>query len=253
METGERPPVFPYHILWEEIGDAKITFGSLTEKAETFELLFDAMRRLGADTPYVDRAILARLIAPLELTGETAARMIEEIFLVAGWYVEPLQRKWMKGDLASARRDLAKIATASRTLYELLGGLAPQAGAAIHFVRGLEPDAFDPDKDLSTLTLTRMLHDLALVADRIVTDTAPPKTGRKSDYVRNTALRLAIESVEQASRLQVQMSRGTQASSEPYFVGPAGTFVKQFFKLIAPKTSERVLVRVAERIRRERP
>jgi hypothetical protein len=176
--------------------------------------------------------------------------LAEEAFLIAGWYLEPQQRAWMGADLPSTRRDLLRIAALARDLDHALGGLTPKASIALTFVRALEPDAFDPSEDLSTIELCRTLHDLALSAERMVTDTSSSRAGRKPDYIRNTALRLAIAATEHATGERVSTSRGNRHNPDPHFSGKAGEFVWRVFQLIAPGMPERILVQALERLRR---
>lgn len=250
MESGERPPVFPYGILWEELGTHEVSFENLAKEADTYRTLFDVLRRLDGSTPYVDDRILAEIVAPFGLDEAGAARLADDMFLIAGWYLEPQQRAWMRADLASTRRTLQRVAVLARDLDDALSRLNPKAAVALTFVRGLEPEALDPSEDLSTIELCRTLHDLALSAERMFADTKPDRAGRKTDHIRNTALRLATAATERATGERVTISRGTKYNPDPHFVGKPGEFVWRFFQLIAPGMSERILVQALERLRR---
>lgn len=232
------------------MGTHKVSFENLAKEADTYRILFDVLRRLGGSTPYVDDQLLAKIVAPLGLDTALAARLTHETFLIAGWYLEPQQRAWMGSDLATTRRTLRKIATLARELNHALGGLAPKAAIALTFVHGLEPEAFDPSEDLNTNQLYRTLHDLALSAQRMVADTKPNGAGRKTDHLRNTALRLATAATEHATGERVATSRGTKDDPDPHFVGKTGEFIRRFFQLIAPGMPERIFVQALERLRR---
>lgn len=38
-DNAERPPIFPYGAVWEEIGEETVTFGNLEERREEFQTL----------------------------------------------------------------------------------------------------------------------------------------------------------------------------------------------------------------------
>lgn len=246
----ENPPVFPYGILWPELGTSKVRFADLAAETKTYETLFDVLRSLEIATPYVDREILRTVVEPLQLSADAAARLIDEAFLVAGWYLEPKQREALGGDLASTRRNLREVAGLARKLDGALSRLSPKACVAMTLIRSLEPEAMDPDEQLSTLTLSRTLHDLALVSERVSMDTAPAGAGRKSDYVRNAALGLLIAATERATGEVVKTSQGTRDNPDPHFVGQGGDFIRSLFHLVAAEIPERILVQTARRMRR---
>lgn len=131
----------------------------------------------------------------------------------------------------------------------LCSALTPDVDAIMDMVRMNEPSGFDATGP-GLLDLGRTMHDLSVVSDRVVRDTAPRRTGRGEEYVRDTAIRLAIEAASSAGLDDLTISRGTSANPEPHLKGRAGQYLSGFFALIPPNLSGGSLIPIIERVHR---
>ncbi len=241
---------FPYSALWEEIGDHWVTFEDLVLFNDQYQANAEISHLLDLELPNPGRTEFGELVAGLSLPPSEANHLVERAQLVAGWYLAPQVRKILRNDVASVSKKLKRVASLSRELYELSNRVIPRVDAIMNIVRLNDPDVFDAAGP-GLLDLRRALHDLSVVADRVVRDTAPRRTGRREQYVRDTAIRLAIEAARSVNLNDLTISRGTSANPEPRLKGRAGQFLSGFFALIAPNLSDRSLIPVIERVRRK--
>ena len=240
---------FPYSVLWEEIGDYWVTFEHLALSREEYRAHSEISSLLGLELPSPDRMEFEGLVAGLSLTGPESDRLVEESQLIAGWYLMPQFRMLLHNDLASVRKKLKRVAQLSRELYDISNQVTPHVEAIMDMVRANEPDVFQANGS-GLLSLGVALHDLSVVADRVVRDTAPRRSGRGQEYLRDTTIRLAIDAARSAGLDDLTLSRGTGAMPEPHLNGRAGQFLRGLFALIAPNLSEGSLVPAIERVRR---
>lgn len=250
MQQPEEPPVFPYDIIWDEVGDTWVKLGEHTIGIETFPALRDIVRMIAPDLPVVDPPALHGIVEPLALPHDAAERLVEDASWVAAWYLGPIYRARLRLDVVTARALLKRAAVAARVLNDTLERLSPALMGAMELVRAVEPNVFEP-RGRHMWDIAREAHDVALTAERMVKHTAPKRAGPRTKYVRDTALRLIIESAHRADAGPLRISRGSRTNPDRHFEGAAGMFVRAFFRLIAPGTSEAELAQAAERVRRQ--
>ena len=245
------PPRFPYEIIWEEIGNEWVTIEDLASNADEYRFFAEHAQTLDLDVPSPGKRDFRFLIDAVEIDPSDADRLTEEAQLIAGWYLAPKRRKAIQNDLNSARQKLKGISRSARDLDRLLGEISAHVQEVMNYVRVVEPEALDRTSRFEHLKLGRTLHDLALVADRIIEDAGPQRTGRQDEYVRDTTIRLAIEAARRAGLDDLRISRGTRDKPGPHLNGQAGQFLKGFFTLTAPNIHEASLTPAAERVRRK--
>jgi hypothetical protein len=251
LESRSYPSVFPYELLWEADEKEPVTFERLAGNHAIYQARFDLLMRLGSQSPFIDDTILARLTDRLGLGEPRTASLTRDLFLVSGWFLEPVHLVELRGHRAAVRATLNSIRSSSRKLHAQLGKLPRMVSAALNCVRSIEPDSLDPDEELNTLTLGRTLHDLALAADRMVEDTAR-HSGRRSELVRDVALCLAAEAMERVTGERIRTSRAGAAKTAPYFAGAAGVVVRDLFRILNPRLSESGLANALETARRKK-
>lgn len=245
--TRER---FPYEVLWEELGDQRVTISYLEGNAHEFRFFNEQSDLIGLNLPNPKPEQFADLVAASGLKPIASSSLAAEFWLIAGWYLAPERKKGIRNDLRRAREILTGIVQAARNFYELTGKVSPSVAALLEIVREDEPEVFD-STGLSINDLGRSMHDVALAAERILADVAPQGSGRPRNYVRDTTMTLAIEAVERAGLNDLTISAGTQAQPDPHLSGKAGEFLRGFFALIEPNKNEASLAAEIKRVRRK--
>jgi len=249
LTKREDPPVFPYDLIWEADGDEPLKLEALAANEADYRVRFDVLRRLHAgETPYVDLDILHALVQRLGLADEQCSRLSRDLFLVSGWYLEPAHQKQLRSDRARVRKALSKLASLAGQLSEQLSRLPPIPAAALDYVRSMEPGIIDPDHRFDLPALDDSLHDLSLCAKRMSADLGRDG-GRPNKRVRDVALKLAVDAIEDASGQRVAVSRAGTVKSQPYFAGQAGEVLGAFFRLLEPGVNAVRLARRLEEIR----
>ena len=190
---------------------------------------------------------LADLVRPLNLNAGLAEQLVARLDLVAGWYVAPKIRSALKQGLPQVRDLLAKIADEARQLFRSVSLVDPRTAAVLYWMLALEPDALEPQNPIMINDLRLRIHDLALVADRAAVD-MPVNVGRPKEYVRDTALMLAMQAIESTGE-RVGLSRGTRSRPEPHFSNASGRLIRDLFTALG-LTQEPIFAQAAERIRR---
>lgn len=241
---------FPYGQTWEEFGSEWVTIEALAEHADEYERYADFAEYLDLETPAPPKIAFATMISQFGLSEEAGNQLTEDCWLVAGLYLTPRRKHELRNGL-SANRDLfAEVANHSRKLFRLTTKITSRLDALMTHVRATEPDVIDKAGP-SLNDYMRSMHDLALIAERITKQITPSAPGRKPEHLRDTTIRLAIESAKRAGLSDLTISRGTNAEPQPHLKGQAGEFVRGFFALVAPKKNEASLVPAIERVRRQ--
>jgi hypothetical protein len=250
-DSSHRPPIFPYRVVWEEIGDQTVTFGNLEGRRQEFQTLVGINIDLKLGVPCASSERLAGLVRSLGLNTGLSDQLIARLDLVAGWYLAPKIRGVLKQSLPQVRELLAQVAEDARRLYGSVSQVDPRTAAVLYWMLAPEPDCRDPEEPIIVDRLASRIHDLALVAGRAAAD-MPVNPGRPKEYVRDSALMLAIEAVEEFSGERVGLSRGTQARPEPHFSNRTGHIIRDLFAEMG-LTQETLLAQAVERLRRRAP
>jgi len=249
-ECAGSDQAFPYNAYWEEIGDQWVTIEYLVRYTEEYVAFSKISAALGLDVPNPQPEEFVRLAGCFDLSSEKEKGLAAASILIAGWFLAPQRRKAMRVDLATVRQVLKRFSKLSRELYELSGKIPGQVEAMMDIVREVQSAAFETTGP-GLSQLSRGLHDLSLAADRMIAETAPCRTGRRQEFVRDTTIRLAIEAASWAGLNDLVISRGTNSKPVPSLNGRAGHFLKGFFALVAPNHSETSLTPAIERVRRK--
>lgn len=248
MESKGEIPVFPYRIVWEEIDAEPTTFAYLLENAEENEILADNGPILHPDAPTFKKGEVQTLVSSLNLEHKSAGRLEERLALIGRYYLAYKIKQLLELDLFSSRETLRKAADAASKLDEAMSRIPPKAAAVLEFVKAVEPGVIDPEAPF--LKLGQTSHDFALVAKRIFDETAPKKTGRRNQFVRDGAIRLTIEALTEAGLESLVISKGTKRNSGWHFGGDLGLALRDYFILIEPGISEPSLAPIVAKVRR---
>lgn len=250
MTTEEKRPTFPYHEIWEDFSENEITIDQLSPKLMTFRARFRLLSASGSRTPMVETGAIVELMDGLELSQIRREQLAEHLYLVAGYYLGPEHLKQWQTDVRTSARNLRKIQREAGELSKSLKQISYDLSRAIGFLHEIDSNDLEPKSNLDTPMLSRQLADLERVAGRVVSDISNRKRGRTKITVRLNALRMAVSLVEAFGIGRVTISPGNKNNHEPHFTGSVGGFVRDFFKLIAPKLSERTLVQTLGILRR---
>jgi hypothetical protein len=251
MDRDERPPVFPYQTVWEEYGPAKfIHWESLQCNADQYRILFQLADTGIAEIPEVTEAALDHLVEQ-SLKRLPSPTLSSRLYLLAGWQVEGQFRAQIGIDLASQRRAIKRLQSAAEEFRHAANRLSGHVQIVLEWVHLVEPDRLLPEgRELDLFDLGLAAHDLSLAAARMYEDTKPERTGRRLQMRRDTTVRLAAEAIEEETGEPITMSRGNTACPAPHFTNAGGRLLRDFFKLVDPKTDERLIVQSLGRVRK---
>jgi hypothetical protein len=250
MSTEDKTPVFPYNEIWEELSTELVTIEDLLPRVMIFKTRFRLLAASGSPTPEVETSTILALMDGLELPSSQREILAQQLYLVAGYYLGPDHLKQWQTDIHSSARALRNVRKSAGDLSRALRQISSDVSRALGVLHEVDSDALEPKSSLDTPILTRQLADLERVADTAIRDISKRKRGRRTNFVRFNALRLAVELTEATCPGRVTISPGNKQNHEPHFTGPLGGFVRKFFKLIAPNLSERTLVQNLGQIRR---
>ena len=250
-KTGDDRPGFPYFLVWDELRTNWVGMDVLADAKDAFDRRFRAARILNISSiPSLDISDFVGLVHPLKLSKDAAERLSSELYLIAGYFLRPKQAAAWEADVVSVRKGLKKFVKSAAETRLALDMVTGHAFAVMRLMLPAELDAMDPDREINTDLLWRQLHDLGLVAARFLEETAPGGSGRRKEIIRDNALKLAVERIQQVASTKIKTLREAKGRPSPHFVGEAGGVVRSFFKLIAPKQDEAALVGVLESLRR---
>ena len=249
MKTAGEPPVFPYQIIWEDFREEPVSFKHLASNKEEYQILSDVAWKIDSKAPRLDKQQIHQMVSGLNLVKSAEETLEYKLILVGGYYLALKQRAVFQLDLFSSRDILIKAAASSEKLEQIIFRLPPKAAAVLEYVKSVEPDVID--RDGSFLNLAQTAHDFALSAKRFVHDTAPKQTGRRSQFIRDDAIRLTISALREAGLNKLTISRGTKQKPDWHFEGDLGVSVRDFFAIIEPGIQERAFAPIVDKVRRK--
>ena len=249
MDSGEDPPRFPYEIIWEEFAPAMLNWETLEGDRTNFDDLFFLIRSSHTDLPVVSAEMLNDM-ASKALSRLPSTNLVSKLYLLAGWRLTSEFWKQFKIDLASQRLELKKLEKAAFALWKATNGLSTHSAAVLPWLHSLEPNRLVPKgRELNVSDVGQAAYDLSLVAARAYSDTQP-ETGRQPEFRRDTVVHMAAEVIEKETGEAIQTSRGNKADPSPHFTNAGGMLLREFLKLLEPKTDERLVVQSLARVRR---
>lgn len=250
-ETGDDRPDFPYFLIWDELRSNWVGMDVLAAAKDDFDRRSRAAKLLEISSiPSLDISDFDGLVQALDLPKNKADRLSSDLHLIAGFFLRPKQAAAWGADILSARQGLKRLVKAAAETRLALEMVSGHAFGVMRLMLPFEPEAMDPHREIETDLLWRQLHDLGLVAQRFLDGTAPAGSGRRKEIIRDNALKLAVERIQQATSTKIKTLREAKGRPSPHFAGQAGDVVRSFFKLIAPKQDEAALVASLERLRR---
>ena len=250
-KTGDDRPGFPYYLIWDELRSTWVAMDELAAAKGNFDVRFHLARSLKSRSiPDLDISHFISLVQPLNIAKDAAERLSSDLYLIAGFFLRPKQAADWEADVVSVRKELKKLVKSAAETRLALDMVSGPALGVMRMMLPVEPEAIDPHREIDTDLLWRQLHDLGLVAQQFIDETAPVGPGRRKEIIRDNALKLAVERIQQVASTKIKTSRETKGRPSPHFAGQAGDVVRSFFKLIAPKQDEAALVASLERLRR---
>ena len=250
MSTKEVSRSFPYHEIWEDFTEERVTLEDLWPRLMIFRTRFRLLCASSSPTPMVETDSILELMNDLDLAPSQKHLLAEQLYLVAGYYLGPEHLKQWQTDVRSSAQILRKIRKSSAELAKSLQQISSGVSRALNVLHAVDPDALESKSEIDTPSLSRLLIDLDRVSARMVGEISNRRRGRTNNFVRLNALGLALECTEASGLGRVTVSRGNKLNHEPHFTGNLGKLVRDFFRLIAPWLSERTLVKNVEQVRR---
>lgn len=245
---------FPVESFWEEWRDSwegEIPADLLgADQAGRFAAI-EAGIRAGlidceAQWTIVRRDKIAELVTPLRL--DDPEPVIDQLWHLAGRHLRPVHRKLLGSDLASTAKLLRQVTKAAAELERLLDLVPP---VSREFLEGCykrlpsgyrHGDALDItalDFTLSNLAHTTHFAQLTLTRER----KQPPKV------LRQMTLKGAVDIIESGTGKPLTHS-WKKDEMQAVFKGAAGKVLRDFMKLVEPRSSERALVEDLIKIRK---
>ena len=251
MKLGDEISHFPYQVIWEEIDPfSAIGWETLELKREEFEAIFRLAKSGDKGIPYVDETILDELARPALGKAPTQS-LISRLYLLAGWQVTGQFQSLHKMDLKQQRAELRRLHRAALEFWEASLRLSGHSKFLLSSLRHSEAGHLQ-DGQLDIDYIANEAHDILLVARRVYEDTSPKKVGRRTEFRRETTVGLAAETIEAETGEPITSSRGNGDNPAPHFTNAGGLLLRDFFKLVAPKLDERLLVQSLVRVRARR-
>lgn len=248
MISGPKPPVFPYWLIWEEFSPRSIQWEDLEANLPDYELLFNVAKSGFPDIPAIDEQLLARA-AENALHRKPSERLISKLHLLAGWQLTGEAQRQLQTDLNHQRGEMKNLERAADALWEAIGRISPCA-SILERMRENESGGWLPKGPPMRLSdLGRAARDVSLVAARAYDQSRPKKTGRRPEVRRDTTIRLGAEAIETETGKLITISRGKNARPRPHFTNEPGHLLRDFFKLVEPRTDEALLVQSLVRAR----
>ena len=257
MKSCEKQGTFPHPFPWENFERGPVLLETLRDDWLRYEMRFEAHGKLTGAGPVLDRSDVASLI-PRRACSERARReLVEQLYVIAGWYLGPVLANDAECDVDSTRRQMRRMQLSSLAMAECLEHMDALLRPTFRHLHLSNAKMRAREHDLDLDYLARAMRDLSNVCTELLPHLAPRRTGRKGDFHRDTAVALAVKAIEGSGIGKVTASRGTYARQDAHFTGQSGPVVRSFFKLIDPSVPESLLVRSflreRSRLRKEVP
>ncbi len=233
--------LFPSELLWERSADAWVSLSTLVATKEIYEQRFQAMKHLGADALVVAVPAIERLIGPLELSDDQAAKLLEAAYVLAGWHLSPWHRARLKTDLKSTINHLKRLERAALKLDAELADLPRDASDILSSMLNARPET---DAWISRVNMLSVeLHNFAVSLRALLNDLSREGRGRRTDMRSAITVHHLVRILEWVTGQQVQFS--TEADGvHSALGGPLGTFIVGYFKLIYKRPPAATIVRL---------
>lgn len=189
-------------------------------------------------------AAIRTLVDQLDLAPEPSARLQADARLILAWYHLPAAQIMLGFGLPS---HLEVLAGARELAGQLHDRLAPYAMQIEDLMRSVPSQGSTAD-DVDLVQLTADLSRFLKAADAPI-QWLGPRPGRRRGVRRNQAIALITEAVEEATGMQVGVSRGNRNRDERHFTNPPGRFLLGVLRLLGHR-NEQALVSVFEELRR---
>lgn len=189
-------------------------------------------------------AAIRTLVEQLHLAPELSARLQADVGLILAWYHLPVAERMLGFGLPAHLEVLARAKELAGQLHDRLAACPMQIEDLIRSV----PTGGSMADDVDLVQLTADLSRFLKAADATI-QWLGPRPGRRRGVRRNQAIALITEAVEQATGMQVGVSRGNRHRDERHFTNPPGRFLLGVLRLLGYR-NEQALVSVFEELRR---
>ncbi len=189
----------------------------------------------------VDLEQVVALLKPLQLQNYQV--LADRLFQVAGRYLRPRHRAFLRTTAGETKQLLKKIRKATRTLDDLLDETAVEVTKIIEAAHADLAQGFGgkPRLDVSkvSISLTDLEQAVAWLENSIK---IPPN--RPVKVMRQQAVIAAAQAIEQATGIPIELgARKSGTSYRERFKGTSGSVLFSFLKLLAPEGTEAALVK----------
>lgn len=194
----------------------------------------------------VKRNQIADLVRPLLLNDPEP--VIDQLWNLAGRHLRPVHRKVFASDLASTAKVLRQVTRAAADLERLLDQIPPVTREFLELCYNRLPSGYRNgetlginalDFTLSNLAHTTYFAELTLTRER----KQPPK------ILRQMTLKRAVEIIESGTGKPLNHS-WKKDEIKAVFKEATGQVLRDFMKLVEPRSSERALVEDLIKIRK---
>jgi hypothetical protein len=181
----------------------------------------------------VDRAQLMALTKPLGLNEADATKLVETSFILAGWQLAPAHLDQLAIHYADTHKHLKALHKAARSVREAIDALPNDVLDILngelprHNVRPLNE-------------LERQAINLDIVLNQLQPRLPQRSRGRPRASIRRLTVAFLTDALNVVTNTRIQtpsVSNGDKLGLK----GPSGEYLRAFFKLVDPQTSEDVL------------
>lgn len=245
---------FPYSILWEEFAPSWESLSFSKIDLEIFEIRFAAAKRMGG-APHLTivRDQLHTVVEPLGLAPELRARLVEQLYGLAGHYLAPQHRKLFRTSPASTHKQMRVLARAAANFAKAMAQIPADAQVVLDVLRPFADNPLRSDENFSFESLEIDSRDLAKAATLFADEMPLNPRGTSVDVLRQRWISSTVTSIEEASGHRVEVRQMDSAGRNPRHLGTTGEVLLAYCRMVSPQILPRTIVRLilAQRSRSE--
>jgi len=239
MKSAQEKPVFPYDLIREEFPpDKRIAWEDLARHENAYTRMFALSHAAQVPIPILDKES-ARGLAERAIGRPPSEILLSRLYLLAGWQIMTGFRDILALDLRTQRAALKRLQQTAFDFWKAQNQLSGEMAAVLSSLHADDPDRLmHRSHKLDFSLLGCATYDLYSVCKRALDETSPRRTGRDSAWRRDTTVRLATELIEAETGTPLTTSRGNATNPAPHFTNGGGILLRDFFKLVDPRTDE---------------
>lgn len=254
MKEAQKTPAFPYPSPWENFAPTVCTLSSLREDPR-YLLRLEAAHGGKLINEELRCTSVVRIATTLGLGKPRRDRLALDFALILSWYLGPQIQELLDIEVDACRRELAGAATTAGALRSALGQIDTMVGASFRDVYNTAAGDPAPAQNLFEFDqIAAALQKIEGASLTLIEALGHPTAGRPSNFVRNTAIRLMCQALEEAGAKKITSSRGKgdRPGTHLHFTNDSGRAVLALFKLCDHRLDESLIVRSFEIVRPKR-